>query len=81
MEVAKISRPKTIDADDDHNINVSNQGSYCFAEDEVWNRSISVLLSKPILALEFNFLKMQVEAPTIVVPHFNKNQLEESRSH
>ncbi|KAG5530335.1 hypothetical protein RHGRI_025320 [Rhododendron griersonianum] len=32
------------------------------------NLSISVLLSKPILALEFNCLKMQVEAPTIVCP-------------
>lgn len=30
------------------------------------DRSISVLLSKPLLALEFNFLKMQVEAPTVV---------------
>ncbi|XP_058192762.1 protein NEOXANTHIN-DEFICIENT 1 isoform X5 [Rhododendron vialii] len=32
------------------------------------NLSISVLLSKPILALEFNCLKMQVEAPAIVCP-------------
>ncbi|KAK9108596.1 hypothetical protein Syun_024607 [Stephania yunnanensis] len=30
------------------------------------DRSISVLLSKPIFALEFNFMKMQVEAPTAV---------------
>ncbi|XP_011086872.1 protein NEOXANTHIN-DEFICIENT 1 [Sesamum indicum] len=30
------------------------------------NLTISVMLSKPILALEFNCLKMKVEAPTIV---------------
>ncbi|XP_028076972.1 protein NEOXANTHIN-DEFICIENT 1 isoform X4 [Camellia sinensis] len=32
------------------------------------NLSISVMLSKPILALEFNCLKMQVGAPIIVFP-------------
>uniref|UniRef100_A0A5B7A846 Uncharacterized protein n=1 Tax=Davidia involucrata TaxID=16924 RepID=A0A5B7A846_DAVIN len=32
------------------------------------NLSISVMLSKPILALEFNCLKMQVEAPIVVSP-------------
>lgn len=36
--------------------------------------SISVLLSKPILALEFNCLKMKVEAPTVVTNH-SKNPL------
>ncbi|KAF8390734.1 hypothetical protein HHK36_025261 [Tetracentron sinense] len=41
-------------------------------EDDARNRSISVLLSKPILALEFNRLKMHVEAP-IVVPDCSKN--------
>ncbi|KAK4486041.1 hypothetical protein RD792_008704 [Penstemon davidsonii] len=30
------------------------------------NLSISVMLSKPILALEFNCLEMKVEAPTLV---------------
>lgn len=32
------------------------------------NLSLSVMLSKPILALEFSCLKMQVEAPTVVSP-------------
>lgn len=32
------------------------------------NISIAVMLSKPILALEFSCLKMQVEAPTVVSP-------------
>lgn len=31
------------------------------------NLSISVMLSKPILALEFNCLKMKVEAPTVLL--------------
>lgn len=31
--------------------------------------SVSVLLSKPILALQFNCLEMKVEAPTIVSNH------------
>lgn len=35
-------------------------------EDHKRNLSISVMLSKPLLALEFNCLEMNVEAPTIV---------------
>ncbi|XP_057493541.1 protein NEOXANTHIN-DEFICIENT 1-like isoform X2 [Actinidia eriantha] len=35
------------------------------------NLGVSVMLSKPILALEFNCLKMQVEAPIIVSSHSN----------
>lgn len=30
------------------------------------NLSISIMLSKPILALEFSCLKMKVDAPTVV---------------
>lgn len=33
-------------------------------EDKKWNHSVSVLLAKPILALEFRQLRMQVEGPT-----------------
>lgn len=36
------------------------------------NQSISVLLSKPILTLEFNSLKMLVEAPEIVMTHYSQ---------
>ncbi|KAM7487077.1 hypothetical protein LguiB_024561 [Lonicera macranthoides] len=42
------------------------------AEDER-KLSISVMLSKPILALEFNCLKMQVEPPVVVVPQLSHN--------
>ncbi|RVW29218.1 Protein NEOXANTHIN-deficient 1 [Vitis vinifera] len=38
------------------------------------NLCVSVMLSKPVLALEFNCLNMQVEAP-IVVSHCSKNTL------
>ncbi|XP_024448880.1 protein NEOXANTHIN-DEFICIENT 1 isoform X9 [Populus trichocarpa] len=37
--------------------------------DEGQNLSISVMLSKPILALELSCLKMQVEAPVVVSQH------------
>eukprot|EP00268_Persea_americana_P017531 TRINITY_DN1845_c1_g1_i7.p1 TRINITY_DN1845_c1_g1~~TRINITY_DN1845_c1_g1_i7.p1 ORF type:complete len:154 (+),score=15.92 TRINITY_DN1845_c1_g1_i7:1248-1709(+) len=37
-----------------------------FPESDALNPSISILLSKPILALEFNSLKMLVNAPTIL---------------
>ncbi|KAA8529996.1 hypothetical protein F0562_034400 [Nyssa sinensis] len=41
------------------------------------NLIISVMLSKPILALEFNCLKMQVDAPLVVSP-FSKTTLKRS---
>ncbi|CAI0463710.1 unnamed protein product [Linum tenue] len=37
------------------------------------NLTLSVLLSKPILALEFSSLEMKVGAPLVVVPHFSKS--------
>ncbi|KAF6169619.1 hypothetical protein GIB67_004011 [Kingdonia uniflora] len=36
------------------------------AENDARGRSISVLLSRPVFAMEFNFMKMQVEAPAEV---------------
>ncbi|KAH6771124.1 hypothetical protein C2S52_015927 [Perilla frutescens var. hirtella] len=36
------------------------------SRDDKRNLCISVMLSKPILSLEFNCLKMQVEAPTVI---------------
>lgn len=44
------------------------------------NLCVSVMLSKPVLALEFNCLNMQVEAP-IVVSHCSKNTLQEVLDH
>ncbi|XP_039130710.1 protein NEOXANTHIN-DEFICIENT 1 isoform X1 [Dioscorea cayenensis subsp. rotundata] len=77
VEAAKVSGPPKRGANedsDDVNINTDNLSMKKHEEDETWRRSISVLLSKPILALEFNLLKMQVEAPTVVVPSSRKNE-------
>ncbi|XP_043701158.1 protein NEOXANTHIN-DEFICIENT 1 isoform X2 [Telopea speciosissima] len=80
---AKVSGPTT--PVDKHGEGlIAHQSSYSvdsefegLTENDARNRSISVLLSKPVLALEFNFLKMQVEPP-IVVAHCSKNLVEGS---
>lgn len=43
--------------------------------DNARNLSISVMLSKPLLALEFNCLSMRVEAP-VVISQFSRNKSE-----
>ncbi|OAY70511.1 hypothetical protein ACMD2_05399 [Ananas comosus] len=78
VKAAKVSSPATKDTHKhsrDAHSDYSNQDTSLLAEDNAWNRSISVLLSKPILALEFNLLKMQVEAPKFVVPDSKKSQV------
>ncbi|XP_019189345.1 PREDICTED: protein NEOXANTHIN-DEFICIENT 1-like [Ipomoea nil] len=64
---AKVSGPSTLKAEKE-SCECQNQSS--IIEQEVApnkrNLSISVLLSKPILALQFSCLKMKVEAPTVV---------------
>lgn len=73
VEAAKVSGPMKVNftkpSDDDELSENNSDTTLSAAEEDEWNRSISVLLSKPILALEFSHLKMQVEAPTVVVPH------------
>lgn len=64
MEPAKVSGPSPIKCKD-----YASETTDFTDEELVDNRrnlSISVMLSKPILALEFNCLEMQVEAPTIL---------------
>ncbi|XP_077227595.1 protein NEOXANTHIN-DEFICIENT 1 [Tasmannia lanceolata] len=72
VEPAKISGPNTTPRND-QDISPINPDFYssdltngASPENNVLKRTISVLLSKPILALEFNSLKMQVEAPSVV---------------
>lgn len=71
MEPAKVLGPSiapkynTERALENHNCQSVN------GENEVWidngrNLSISIMLSKPIIALEFSCLKMRVEAPIVV---------------
>ena len=82
VEMAKISGPidhaRSSDNNEPSDINQNTRVSA--AEENAWNQSISVLLSKPILALEFNLLKMQVEAPTVMVPRSNKPEVGNGRS-
>ncbi|XP_042513536.1 protein NEOXANTHIN-DEFICIENT 1 isoform X4 [Macadamia integrifolia] len=80
---AKVSGPTTTPLDKHGEELLAHQSFYSvgsefgeLTENDARNRSISVLLSKPVLALEFNFLKMQVEPP-IVVAHCSKNIVED----
>lgn len=50
------------------------------SDDEAQKRSILVLLSKPVLALKFSFLKMWVGAPKIIVPVSSKKEVRFSRT-
>ncbi|KHG13444.1 hypothetical protein F383_17704 [Gossypium arboreum] len=62
---AKVSGPSPLKKERSHD---SESRGFTAEEvvDNARNLSISVMLSKPILALEFNFLEMQVEAPIIL---------------
>lgn len=53
---------------------MKNQAAKEFMDNEQ-NLSIAVMLSKPILALEFSSMKMQVEAPVVVSNYFKNNSL------
>ncbi|KAL2547248.1 hypothetical protein Fot_16512 [Forsythia ovata] len=61
---AKISRPFVLDMD--RKISSERESSEMDSGEDKRKLSISVMLSKPILALEFNCLKMKVDAPTMV---------------
>ncbi|KAL9349624.1 hypothetical protein Peur_056879 [Populus x canadensis] len=60
VRAAKVSRPSLTSKQD---------AEESLSEHERQNLTISVMLSKPILALEFSCLKMQVEAPVVVSQH------------
>ncbi|THU50738.1 hypothetical protein C4D60_Mb06t23480 [Musa balbisiana] len=69
VKSAKVSRPRIIQLDkfsNDIRAKEKNVDDRLSTENKERDRSIAVLLSKPIMALEFNLLKMQVEAPTVV---------------
>lgn len=63
VAVAEVSGPTDKYDDDKSEVEPQNMSRL---EDKTLNRCISILLSKPVLALEFNSLKMKVNAPTIV---------------
>ncbi|KAL3599368.1 hypothetical protein D5086_007286 [Populus alba] len=60
VRAAKVSRPSLTSKQD---------AEESLSEHERQNLTISVMLSKPILALEFSCLSMQVEAPVVVSQH------------
>ncbi|XP_074576882.1 protein NEOXANTHIN-DEFICIENT 1 isoform X1 [Curcuma longa] len=74
VEAAKISRLMIAKATitepgnsfDDFKAKEKKIGDRLATEDVGRDQSIEVLLSKPVMALEFNFLKMQVEAPRAI---------------
>ncbi|RWW02335.1 hypothetical protein GW17_00034585 [Ensete ventricosum] len=80
VEAVKISRPRTTQLNKFPNVTEVKKMNFddrLTTENEERERSIAVLLSKPILALEFSLLKMQVEAPTDVTTQSRskKNQV------
>lgn len=71
VKPVRVSRPspvpkKETEQSSAHKITDSVELTTAKHIEDARNLSISVMLSKPILALEFNCLKMQVEAPTVV---------------
>ncbi|ONK74753.1 uncharacterized protein A4U43_C03F9800 [Asparagus officinalis] len=84
VNTAKISGPGPLDGAnswDENEPGDENQlTELSAAEENEVDQCISVLLSKPILALQFNLLKMQVEAPTVVDPHSKKPEVGDSRT-
>lgn len=66
---AKVSGPWTVDSEEENHSGF--ESSICNFDNgenkqNKRNLCLSVMLSKPILALQFNSLKMKVEAPTVV---------------
>ncbi|KAL6188291.1 hypothetical protein ACLB2K_039684 [Fragaria x ananassa] len=75
---AKVSGPSPVST----NENEQSSDSHCYhtqnqkgITDNVQNLTRAVMLSKPILALEFSSMKMQVEAPVVISKYLKKNSL------
>ncbi|KAG5249633.1 protein NEOXANTHIN-DEFICIENT [Salix suchowensis] len=60
VRAAEVSRPS---------LSSKHDTEESLSEHDRWNLSISVMLSKPLLALELGCLKKQVEAPVVVSHH------------
>ncbi|KAJ0038088.1 hypothetical protein Pint_23811 [Pistacia integerrima] len=77
VETAKVSGPSFAPKEDTENLHQTANSTTEELIDSERNFSISVMLSKPIIALEFSCLKMRVEAP-IVVANCSKSSLKVS---
>lgn len=71
MSPAKIWSPKTAEPQECSDGRSRGTGS----ESDAQRQSVMVLLSRPILALEFSSLRMHVDAPKIVAPHPKKKEV------
>jgi hypothetical protein len=65
VKPARIWSPRITEP---HEGSDSKINSAVSADSDAQKQSISVLLSRPIFAVEFNSLRMHVDAPKIVVP-------------
>ncbi|KAF8672439.1 hypothetical protein HU200_049650 [Digitaria exilis] len=80
VKPARIWNSGTTDTQECSDGKMNNAGSNVLADSDAQSQSISVLLSKPIFALEFSSLRMHVDAPKIVVPHRKKKEVGYSRT-
>uniref|UniRef100_A0ACD5TNW8 Uncharacterized protein n=1 Tax=Avena sativa TaxID=4498 RepID=A0ACD5TNW8_AVESA len=72
---AKIWSPRTTEPKGSSDSKNGSARSDDVAESDTQRQSVLVLLSRPILALEFSSLLMHVDAPKIVAPHPKKKEV------
>jgi len=72
VKPARIWNPRTSEPQECSDGKINSMGSNVLADSVAQSQSISVLLSKPIFALEFSSLRMHVDAPKIFVPQCKK---------
>ncbi|CAL4925726.1 unnamed protein product [Urochloa decumbens] len=72
---ARIWNPRITEPQECSDGKINSAGPKVLADSDAQSQSISVLLSKPIFALEFSSLRMHVDAPKIVVPHCKKKEV------
>ncbi|PAN46639.1 hypothetical protein PAHAL_9G200900 [Panicum hallii] len=75
VKPARIWNPRTSEPQECSDGKINSVGSNVLADSDAQSQSISVLLSKPIFALEFSSLRMHVDAPKIVVPQCKKKEV------
>ena len=75
VKPARIWNPRTSEPQECSDGKINSMGSNVLADSVAQSQSISVLLSKPIFALEFSSLRMHVDAPKIVVPQCKKKEV------
>ncbi|KAJ1294963.1 hypothetical protein BS78_01G186900 [Paspalum vaginatum] len=72
VKPARIWSSRTTEPQEKSDGKINSTGSNMILDSDAQTQCISVLLSRPIFALEFSSLRMHVDAPKIVVPHRKK---------